>query len=237
MSWTFCRRGSDPPGRSQKPMVIDLPDRQNEGVSFQDDPVGYEQRLNDKLQPGVIRGTLAFAGLYQVTHEMLKHAVLDKVREFYCFELLPDASMTDEEREQYRRRVLSLAPENKFRASLLWLVQSNAITQDQADRLDAIYAHRHSLTHELVKYIVDPDASPDVALFVDAITTLKDLHRFWIDIELSTGGFFLPDGSDVGDVDPDEVMPLSLVVLQQCMYAYLDGLASAQPTQPSGGDG
>jgi hypothetical protein len=49
-------------------------------VSYTDDPVGYEQRLNDKLQPAVIRGTLAFAGLYQVTHEMLKHAVLDAMK-------------------------------------------------------------------------------------------------------------------------------------------------------------
>ena len=196
-------------------------------MSYKDDPVGYEQRLNDKLQPAVIRGTLAFAGLYQVTHEMLKHAVLDKVREFYCFGFEPDGSMPEEEHGEYRRHVLSLAPKNKFRASLLWLVQSNAITQGQADRLDAIYAHRHSLTHELVKYIVDPDANPEVTLFVDdAMTTLKDLHRFWIDIEVSSGGFFLPDGSDVGDVDPDEVFPLSLVVLQQCIDAYLDGLAA-----------
>jgi hypothetical protein len=202
-------------------------------VSSKDVPAGYEQRLNDKLQPGVIRGTLAFAGLYQVTHEMLKYAVLDKVREFYCFSMELDRSMSDEDHEQYRRHVLSLAPRNEFRASLVWLVQSNAITQVQADRLDAIYAHRHSLTHELVKYIVDPDANPDVALFVDAITTLKDLHRFWVDIELSTGGFFLPDGSDVGDdVDRNEVMPISLVVLQQCMDAYLDGLVdpAAPPT-------
>ena len=196
-------------------------------MSFKDDPVGYEQRLNDKLQPAVIRGTLAFAGLYQVTHEMLKHAVLDKVREFYCFGLEPDGSVTDNEHEEYRRRVLSLEPKNKFRASLMWLVQSNAITQDQANRLDVIYAHRHSLTHDLVKYIVDPDADPEVDLLVDAIITLKDLHRFWIDIELSTGGFFLPDGCGVGDVDPDEVMPLSLVVLQKCTDAYLDGGATA----------
>jgi hypothetical protein len=201
--------------------------RQTGQVSYKDDPVGYEQRLNEKLQPTIIRGTLAFAGLYLVTYEMLKHAVLDKVREFYCHDLEPDGSMTDEEHEQYQLHVLSLAPKKKFRASLIWLVKSNAITQVQADRLDAIYAHRHLLTHELVKYIIDPNADPDVDLLVDAIDTLKDLHRFWIDIELSTGGFFLPDGSDVGDVDAEEVVPLSLMVLQQCMDAYLDGLAAA----------
>ncbi|ORV90671.1 hypothetical protein AWC11_12065 [Mycobacterium interjectum] len=192
-------------------------------MGYHDDPARYEQRLKAKLQPDSIRATLAFAGLYQMTHEMLKQTVLDKVREFYCFETNLDDAMTGEEQEQYQRHVLSLAP-NRFEASLIWLVQSKAITQVQADRLDAIYDHRHSLAHELVKYIVDPDTDPDVALLVEAIETLKDLHRFWIDIEISSGGFFFPDGADVGEFDAEDVEPLSLMVLQQCLDAYLGGL-------------
>lgn len=199
-------------------------------MRFIDDAVGYRRRLEEKLQPEIIRSTLAFAGLYQITHEMLQHAVLDKVRDFYCFGLEPAVSMTVAERARYARDVLSLAPKSKFRASLLWLVQSDAITQVQADRLDVIYVHRHSLTHELVKYIIDPDADPSVDLFIDAITTLKDLHRFWIDIALSGGGFFGADGSHFENVDPDEIMPLSLMVLQQCLDAYVAGLATADPT-------
>jgi hypothetical protein len=57
---------------------------------------------------------------------------------------------------------------------------------------------------------------------------LKDLHRFWIDVEISTGGFYFPDGTDLGPIDAEEVAPLSLMVLQQCMDAYLDGLATAE---------
>ncbi|WP_158019435.1 hypothetical protein [Mycolicibacter sinensis] len=199
-------------------------------MSYKDDPGGYEQRLKAKLRPDAIRGTLAFAGLYQVTHEMIKHAVLVKVREFFCFDLNLDGSysMTAEENERYRSSVLVLA-ENRFRASLLWLVKNDAITQIQADRLELIRSHRDDLVHELVKYLIDPDEDPDVDLLADAINTLKDLHRFWINVELSTGGFFLPDGSDVGDVDAEEVVPLSLMVLQQCLDAYLEGIASAIP--------
>ncbi|TMS53653.1 hypothetical protein [Mycobacterium sp. DBP42] len=199
-------------------------------MGYHDDPVGYEQRLRAKLKPNIIRGTLAFAGLYQITHEMIKHAVLDKVREFFCLDLNLDGtwSMAPDEQEQYRLRVLSLAP-NKFRASLLWLVNNGAITQVQADRLEVIRDHRDDLVHELVKYVIDPDENPDVDLLVDALNTLKDLHRFWIDIELSTGGFFLPDGSDVGDVDAEEVMPLSLMILQQCLDAYLEDTTSRTP--------
>jgi hypothetical protein len=201
--------------------------RQTGQMGFKDDPAGCEQRLTAKLRPHNIRATLAFAGLYQLTHEMLKQTVLDKVREFYCLGSDPGGSMTVEEQEQYRLHVLSLAP-NRFEASLLWLVQSKAITQVQAGRLDAIYDHRHSLAHDLVKYIVDPDTDPDVALLVEAIATLRDLHRFWIDIEISTGGFFSADGADLlSEVDAEKVMPLSLIVLQQCLDAYLDGLSAA----------
>ena len=32
--------------------------------------VGYEQRVNDKLQPGMMQTTLAFTGLYEVTYEI-----------------------------------------------------------------------------------------------------------------------------------------------------------------------
>jgi hypothetical protein len=52
-------------------------------VSYQDDPVGYEQLLRAKLQPANLRGTMAFAGLYQITSEMIKHAVVERVRDFY----------------------------------------------------------------------------------------------------------------------------------------------------------
>jgi len=201
-------------------------------VSYQDDPVGYEQRLRAKLKPDVIRGTLAFAGLYQIVHEMIKDLVLVKVREFFCLDWDLDGgwSMTAEEATQYRNHVLSLAS-NRFRASLLWLVRNDAITQMQADRLDSVRTHRDELVHELAKYIIDPDEDPDAELLVDALAILKDLHRFWINVELSTGGFLLPDGSDVGDVHADEVMPFSLMLLQQCLDAYLEGTATPNPME------
>jgi hypothetical protein len=42
-------------------------------------------RLEAKLQPARVRATLAFAGLFQVTHEMLKSMVLDDVKCFYGY--------------------------------------------------------------------------------------------------------------------------------------------------------
>jgi hypothetical protein len=42
-------------------------------------------RLEAKLEPWRIRSTLAFAGLFQMTHEMIKRSVLEEVKGFYGF--------------------------------------------------------------------------------------------------------------------------------------------------------
>lgn len=177
----------------------------------------YRQRLEAKLRPERMRATLAFAGLYQMTHELIKIAVIDEVREFYWRGIENGAMVYDE--QAYAERVLSRVPKNRFRSSLLWLVDGDAITLVQADRLDDIYAHRHDLSHELIKYIVDLDFEPDVELFTDALAILAGIRRFWSSIEKDIGSF-----DDLGNVDLDEVTPLSLYVLQMCIDAYVAGL-------------
>jgi len=185
------------------------------------DPEAYRRRLEAKLRPERMRATLGFVGLYQMVHELIKTAVLAEVREFY-WQGIEDGVMVYDE-QAYAEDVLVTAPKNKFRASLLWLVQGDAITLAQADRLDDIYAHRHELSHELIKYIVDPDFEADVELLTDALTILKAIRRFWTSIEKDIGSF-----EDFGDVDLDEVTPLSLAVLQMCIDAYVAGLPASE---------
>lgn len=184
-------------------------------------------QLVAKLQPERIRATLAFAGLYQIAHAMIQQAVLEEVRLFYRRGFDETGWQYDE--EGYAAQVVSRAPKSKFRASLLWLVHSDAITLAQADRLDEIYDHRHDLTHELIKYVVDVKFEPDVELLADALKILADIRRFWTQIEVDIGTY-----EEFGDIDVDEVQPLSLMVLQMSIDAYIDGLPGAerQPEQP-----
>ena len=106
-------------------------------------------RLEAKLKPERIRATLAFAGLYQLTHELIKKDVVPQVRNFYRggFDVTTGPRYDE---VGYKRDVLS-KDKRPFRASLLWLVECGAITLAQADRLDDIYDHRHDLTHEIGK--------------------------------------------------------------------------------------
>ena len=192
-------------------------------TDYATDPKGYEERLLAKLQPARVRSTLAFAALFQVTHEMLKAMVLDDVMSFYGYTNLggdvrwfPDGGEVE-----YQRHVLDLH-QNRFTASLLWLQQMEALTADQAARLNAIYDHRHDLTHELAKYLVDPNLEPDFDLFMEALKTLKALSSFWTEVEAGFGTF-----DDYPDLDLDEVKNGRMLLIELCIGAYGDGLTDA----------
>ncbi|MEH0929780.1 hypothetical protein [Micromonospora sp. CPCC 205558] len=186
--------------------------------NFTADSEQLRERLEAKLQPWRIRATLSFAGLYQLTHELIKTAVVDGVRQFYLTGFDESGSIYDE--VAYAEKVLALDPRRRlFPASLRWLVELEAISAGQADRLDRIYAHRHELTHELGKYIVDLDFEPDMQLFVDALEILRDIHRFWTQVEFDVGTF-----EEYGNVSLDDVTPGPILLLQMCVDAYVEGL-------------
>lgn len=193
-------------------------------MSFAGDPEGYRARLEAKLAPQRIRSTLVFAGLYQMTHELIKRSVVDDVKSFFGYSDLIDGGtwlFGETGRKDYEKSVLARLPSNRFKASLLWLEEGGAIAGEQVARLEAIYAHRHDLTHELGKYIVDIDFEPNVQLFLDALAILRDISRFWTQVEKDTGTF-----DKYGDVDLDDITPGRLLVLQLCVQAYVDGLQS-----------
>lgn len=180
-------------------------------------------RLEAKLKPERIRATLAFAGLYQLTHELIKTAVLDNVKNFYLAGFDESGMLYDE--VSYKADVLDL-DKSRFRASLLWLVGNEAITQAQADRLDKIYAHRHELTHGLGDFILDPDREPNMDLFIDAVEILRNITRYWTQYEIDIGSF-----EERGDVSVDDVAAGTLIFLEMCIDAYSKGLPEAKEDQ------
>jgi hypothetical protein len=165
-----------------------------------------------KLPMEHVRATLSFAGLHQVTHELLKTLVVERLREFYGADVHPRANPYG--RPRYKAEVLSLDPESYFRASLLWLVNAKAISHEQADQLDLIYAHRSDLARELLTYVVDPGYRPDVDLVADALQILIDIHRFWTQMAIDTGRF-----DEFGDVTAVDVQPAWGPVLWLCIEA------------------
>lgn len=180
------------------------------------------ESIAEKLQPWRIRSTLEFAALLQLTHELIKVSVLDGVKGFYGhFEHDGVDEWIGGNRATYEREVLARAPGRQFDASIAWLVDHDALSPQQADRLSEIYSHRHDLTHEMAKYVIDPDFEPNGDVFLEAVQILQSLERFWLEIEVDIG---LLD--DHPDATIDDVTPGRLLLLQLCLEAYLDGIPS-----------
>ncbi|WP_017933097.1 hypothetical protein [Nocardioides sp. Iso805N] len=199
-------------------------------TDYATEPKGYEERLRAKLEPAQVRSTLAFAGLFQLTHEMLKSMVLDDVKSFFGHLDIAgeDTWISERGEHEYRREVIGLH-QNRFTASLLWLQTMHALDADQAARLDDIYAHRHELTHELAKYLVDPNLEPNYELFVEALKTLKSLSRFWTEVEAGYGTF-----DEYPDLDLDEVTNGRILLIDLAISAFTDGLHAPDVPPASG---
>ncbi len=172
----------------------------------------YRELLNAKLAPANVLATLAFAGLIQITFELAKQAIVDGVRDFYTIGFTP-------REDRYARDVLSLNPQSKFLSSAQWLVKNEAITGAQVEVLERLRKHRHDIAHELAKYLVDLDFEPDIMLFGEALGVLRDIHRFWIQIEIDIGSF-----EAHGDVTVDDAVPGVLIALQFFIDSYVDSI-------------
>jgi hypothetical protein len=136
-----------------------------------------------------------------------------------------DGLWWDEDGERnYSKDVLTLVPGDKFKSSLRWLVNAEAITAEQADRLDAIYDYRHEIAHELIKYVVDPAMNVDKRLFGNALGVLRAIERFWSQVEIDIGSF-----QEHGDMTVEDVTPGTMLILQACIDAWVDGLPDPMP--------
>jgi len=94
-----------------------------------------------------------------------------------------------------------------------------ALSDSQSIVLERIYLHRHDLTHELLKYVVDSSQSPDVELLLEAVSIFKSLDHFWLEVEVEIGML-----DKFGDVSVEEIDSGTSLALTLCLQAYLEGL-------------
>lgn len=188
----------------------------------------YEKLLKEKLEPARIRLTLSFAGLFLLAHELIKHLVLVRLRQFYGESPLPEFPAGPEWKARYAEAVLSLDVDeagnrpkrpNAFRASIKWLIEAGALAEEQAAVLDQIFDHRSDLAHELLKYLVDVDYEPKPMLLTRANEILSNLEQFWTQMEIDLGTF-----EEFGDVQVEDVQSPLLSMYGQSLQAFFEGL-------------
>lgn len=182
----------------------------------------HEEFLN-KIKPSNVRSTLEFAALFQMVHEQIKKLVLEDVKSFYGYMAgFEDPWINEEAEKNYRDEVLA-KHKNKFTASLLWLKDMEAITEEDRRKLEEIFQHRHSVTHELMRYIIDLESDVNVNLLSEGIKILKKLSLFWNEVEIGIQQGINPA---FDEVSAEDIYPGYIIAIQICLDAFFDGLDS-----------
>lgn len=163
-----------------------------------------------KLQPASVQASLIRAGLFLAGWELLRAEVQGKVKGFFSigFDEAGETYSTD-----YETRVLA-RHKSAFEASLLWLVEANALTVAQAECVRRIRTHRNVVAHELPTLLVDPGKEVDADLLREMQAVLGALGRFWGRIEVDISPDF--DGVEVQD---EGIQSGSMLLMQHMIDA------------------
>lgn len=162
-------------------------------------------RLARKLQPDSARGTLLRAAALLVGWELVQSEVVNKVRDFFTFGFDQFGPRVD---RRYQERVVSRSA-RIFDASLGWLMETNAVTAEEAASLKDLRDYRNLVAHELGAFLIDPDREIDLAKLEAIRGVLASLGRFWGQIEVDTNPDF-----DGRDVDPQDIVSGSTMLLE-----------------------
>ena len=108
--------------------------------------------MKQKLAPETVGVAFILAGAFLTGHELVKASIFNGVRDFFLTGF--DAHEGKIYSQSYQLKVLPLG-KDPFVASVVWLVQNDALTAAQAAVLESIREHRHEVAHELARLLVD----------------------------------------------------------------------------------
>lgn len=161
------------------------------------------------LHPAKLRTNMIITSLYITGFEILKDAIVTRIRDFFCFGLDSTGLITS---PKYQAEVLSKSKSHLY-ASLQWLKEAEAINENDIATFESIKKLRNEFAHEITQIINDGPASDWPLRFNDMISLLGKIEKWWIiNIEIPTNPDF--DGQDINEeeVVPGRVMTLKMMI-------------------------
>lgn len=165
------------------------------------------------LDPRILKPNLEFISLYIALYEKLEDTIISRIKDFY--------TIIELDEEKYNDRVLKLYDPKKcpkinrnskyLISSLIWLLDENAITDNDILIISSLKTERNKLTHEMFD-IITLGLPKDIHLrFLDMIKVFNKIEKWWIvEVEIPTSCDF----EDVNEIDFDNVMSGNMCILQ-----------------------
>jgi hypothetical protein len=194
----------------------------------------YEFRRLRKIFDGdgsEIREQFIFAGLLLTIFERFKKYVVDQVDGFYSDHIeIRDGHLKYTRGDKFKKLIKEKgvhAPgqhaNKEFRAALHWFYDLGAITEDEFNDIERLYALRNDIGHELFQVISDDRKNP--IKLDDVLTTFSvyvKIVRWWVkEVEATTDPDF--DQEKYDNTNWDEVESFDTISLREIIRKSLLG--------------
>ncbi len=161
------------------------------------------------LDPAVLRPNLIVASIYIAAFELLKNAIVDRLKFFYTLGLDENATPTGPE---YQSDVLARNRSPVY-ASLEWLKESQAIDDDDIAVFERVKKLRNHLAHALSRMLAEGLPSDLTIRFHEMVSLLDKIERWWlVNVEIPTNPEYDGQEVDAEKVIPGVIMSLRLLV-------------------------
>lgn len=127
----------------------------------------HHQTWEKFLEPAVMQDLLISSSLFIAAFESLKGSIVDRVKQFYQTGFGIGGETLDPE---YSTEVASRNPSPLY-ASLDWLKELDAISQQDIDAFDQVKICRNKLAHSLLSMIAE-DSMPDLQGSFETLVSL-----------------------------------------------------------------
>src|ERR1700752_4349473 len=152
------------------------------------------------LDPDALRPVLITVSVYLTAYEILRAAIVERLRDFYWVGFEGARDITN---PKYETEVLALN-RSPVHASLTWLKHHDAVDDTDIEAFLRVKDLRNRLAHDLLAYF-NTDVQPDAfaTSFAALTALLHKIELWWIrEVEIPT----TPDFDDV-DVPDEEITP------------------------------
>jgi hypothetical protein len=148
------------------------------------------------LNPASLRANLIVASIYIAAYEILKDAIVDRIRDFFTNGFDESGWRLD---PKYQSQVLSTNRSPVY-ASLAWLKERDAIDDADLVTFERVKELRNKLAHGLKGILYEGPPADFAERLSEMITLLDKIERWWIvNVEIATD-------PDLHDKEIDETM-------------------------------
>lgn len=169
----------------------------------------YEDRWERFLDPEILKPALFLDTMYITTFEILKNSIVDRIKDFYSIGWSLEGSTQSPE---YQAKVL-VRNKSSIYASLNWLREQEAISDDDLKTFELLKKTRNLLAHQLFEVVTGQAESNHTEQFPVLVELLRKIEVWWVvNVEIPTN----PDYSDT-EIDEEGIVPGAILSLQMLL--------------------